>query len=56
MLLPADSLRAVNHDFFNQFVYCSGGKLLQIALPVGKLEEAPYIRNLSGLVLNLLFQ
>ena len=42
MLLPADLLRAVDHDLFNQFIYCRGIKLLQIGIPVGKLKETFY--------------
>ena len=56
MLLSADSLRTVNYDFFNQFIYRSCVQLLQIGIPVGKLEEPPHIGNLSGFIFNFPFQ
>lgn len=56
MFLPADLLRAVDHDFFNQFIYRRGVKLLQIGIPVGKLKETPYIGNLSGFIFNFSLQ
>lgn len=48
MLLPANLLRAVNHNSVNQFIHSGSVKLLQIRIPVGKLEETPYIGDLSA--------
>ena len=56
MFLPADFLRAVDHDFFNQLIYRSCVQLLQIRIPVSKLEETPHIGNLSGFIFNFPFQ
>lgn len=56
MFLPADLLWAVDHNLFNQLIYRSGVQLLQIGIPVGKLEETPHIGNLSGFIFNFSLQ
>lgn len=56
MLSPAHSLRVVNYDSVNQFIYGGSVKLLQVGIPVCKLEKASYISNLPRFIFNFLFQ
>lgn len=56
MLLTANLLRAVDHNLFNQFIFCSGSKFLQVGIPVSKLKKTPYIGYLPSFIFNFTFQ